>query len=272
MVVPVLMTSCQVSEKPNSGPVTAHTITTAHRRHERGRRARRARRPAGEAREKRCVLAAELRVLIAIANSPHCLRPALTRRSARSSGFLHMPERFGLTASFTAGVRGSYRTVRQPEGAASERGGEHGRYDRRRASGSQCARCQAAAERRGRQLQSRDQGRGRFRRRQGEPRRLPRDAGEVARAVAQARRRSAWREVVRSDAEKAARQVVGRRRPGSRRHHPQRNRGVRPGSHLGDQALPQGFELARYGGHRRRRRLSRRAASASWRSGAPRCC
>jgi hypothetical protein len=29
MVVPVLMTSCQVSEKPKSGPVTAHTRMTA---------------------------------------------------------------------------------------------------------------------------------------------------------------------------------------------------------------------------------------------------
>ena len=29
IVVPVSMTSCQVSEKPKSGPVTAHTITTA---------------------------------------------------------------------------------------------------------------------------------------------------------------------------------------------------------------------------------------------------
>src|SRR5829696_2743329 len=28
MVVPVLMTSCQVSEKPKSGPVTAQTTTT----------------------------------------------------------------------------------------------------------------------------------------------------------------------------------------------------------------------------------------------------
>ena len=28
MVVPVLMTSCQVSEKPKSGPVAAHTRTT----------------------------------------------------------------------------------------------------------------------------------------------------------------------------------------------------------------------------------------------------
>ena len=27
MVVPVLMTSCQVSEKPKSGPVSAHTAT-----------------------------------------------------------------------------------------------------------------------------------------------------------------------------------------------------------------------------------------------------
>ena len=29
MVVPVLITSCQVSEKPKSGPVTAQTSTTA---------------------------------------------------------------------------------------------------------------------------------------------------------------------------------------------------------------------------------------------------
>ena len=28
MVVPVLMTSCYVSEKPNNGPLTAQTITT----------------------------------------------------------------------------------------------------------------------------------------------------------------------------------------------------------------------------------------------------
>lgn len=28
MVVPVFMTSCQVSEKPNTGPVTAHMIIT----------------------------------------------------------------------------------------------------------------------------------------------------------------------------------------------------------------------------------------------------
>src|SRR5438045_2435127 len=28
MVVPVLITSCQVSEKPNSGPVPSHTSTT----------------------------------------------------------------------------------------------------------------------------------------------------------------------------------------------------------------------------------------------------
>ena len=29
IVVPVLMTSCQVSEKPNSGPVKAQAMTTA---------------------------------------------------------------------------------------------------------------------------------------------------------------------------------------------------------------------------------------------------
>ena len=29
MVVPVLMTSCQVSEKPNSGPVTSQTTMTS---------------------------------------------------------------------------------------------------------------------------------------------------------------------------------------------------------------------------------------------------
>jgi len=29
IVVPVLMTSCHVSEKPNNGPVTPHTITMA---------------------------------------------------------------------------------------------------------------------------------------------------------------------------------------------------------------------------------------------------
>jgi hypothetical protein len=30
MVVPVLMTSCQVSLKPKIGPVTSQTTTTAH--------------------------------------------------------------------------------------------------------------------------------------------------------------------------------------------------------------------------------------------------
>ena len=37
MVVPVLMTSCQVSEKPKIGPVTTQTRTIAERQRE-GRR------------------------------------------------------------------------------------------------------------------------------------------------------------------------------------------------------------------------------------------
>ena len=53
MVVPVLMTSCQVSLNPNSGPVMPQTTIDQRGQHEGGRPAGRVRGPLGEARERR---------------------------------------------------------------------------------------------------------------------------------------------------------------------------------------------------------------------------
>ena len=124
IVVPVLMTSCQVSENPNSGPVIAHTMTTEQAVTNAAgvpvaRDVQRAKRVNSDA-----SLPAELRV---IRSTLHITRIAsadsLTRLTAAKFRVFAYPGTLWSDGEFYRRRAGVSPHRRQPEGAAFKRSG-----------------------------------------------------------------------------------------------------------------------------------------------------